>query len=369
MVPSHKWHLSSGRNVEDIIYTACLSMDSTSFANSLAHCFVLDTSDNRMKSWFQPGEWSEICSSISLLPKPDLILAQSMKRFFGIKSVGALRDVLNKEGYLKEGEKYDPEIHYNAQWADVVFRRFLMLLEAPGEPLRTAHLEDWYSGYIWSSILDDCLLNLPRMTVERKESPCRASSIRKNRNRTNHKSTRMKIGARLDAIIRTVEDDYYEYGGMEVARTFVGGNTSTKWLGDSFKLARALRDMVVRLHGLVGDGDGEAEVDARRKIQVVGVTTAGLAFQYARMSNPGGYVCLLQRERMQVVPKSIGSLPELMKLLMSVAQMKVSTTPPPSLPFGDCGSYRMTGRGNGMRSLRDSTSSSLQNQKPESVTD
>ena len=188
-----------------------------------------------------------------------------------------------------------------------------MLLEAPGEPLRTAHLEDWYSSYIWSSILDDCLLDLPGMTVERKESPCRASSIRKNRHRT--KSHRMKLGARLDAIIRTVEDDYYEYGGMEVARTF-NGVTSTKWLGDEFKLVRAMRDMLFRLHELVGGERGT-------RLQVIGVTTAGLRCQWARLGCRAGYVCLLDKEKMGIVPMAVGGLHELLKLLMSVAQMKV----------------------------------------------
>lgn len=193
-----------------------------------------------------------------------------------------------------------------------------MLLEAPGEPLRASHLEDWYSSYVWSSILDDSLLNLPGMTVERKESPCRATSLRKNRHRQKL-STRMKLGPRLDAIIRTTEDDYHEYGAMEVARTFTGGVTSTKWLGDAFKLAKALRDMLFRLHELV---NGDAGIT--RRVQVVGVCTAGLALQYVRLGYPGvGYVCLLKREGLVQVPKGVGGgLAELLRVLMTVAQLK-----------------------------------------------
>jgi hypothetical protein len=167
----------------------------------------------------------------------------------------------------------------------------LIQFEAPGEPLRASHLEDWYSSYLWSPIFDHCLLDLPGMTVERyvllrpssshsyltslvsssKESTCRATGIRKNRLRTKiGRGNRLKIGRRLDAIIRTVEDDPYEYGAMEVARTF-NGVTSSKWLGDFFKLAKALRDMLFRLHGLV-DHD-EAVV---KKLQVVGVFNAGM---------------------------------------------------------------------------------------------
>lgn len=85
------------------------------------------------------------------------------------------------------------------------------------------------------------------------------------------KANRLKTGRRLDAIIRTVEDDYHEYGGMEVARSF-RGVTSSKWLGDTFKLAKALRDMLFRLHELV-DHDN----DMAKKLQVVGVFNAGMS--------------------------------------------------------------------------------------------
>lgn len=148
-----------------------------------------------------------------------------------------------------------------------------MLFEAPNEPLRASHMEDWYTSHLWSQIIDSCLLDLPTMTLERKESPCRATSFRKNRNRTKTGglTNRFKIGPRLDGVIRTVEDDYYEYGGMEVARSF-GGVTSTKWLSDSLKLAKALRDMLFRLHELV---DHDAAIVKR--LQVVGVFNAGMS--------------------------------------------------------------------------------------------
>lgn len=83
------------------------------------------------------------------------------------------------------------------------------------------------------------------------------------------KSHRLKTGRRLDAIIRTIEDNSHEYGGMEVARSF-RDVTSSKWLGDDFKLTKALRDMLFRLHELV-DHDNSIV----KKLQVVGVLNAG----------------------------------------------------------------------------------------------
>ncbi|KAG0124167.1 hypothetical protein HOY82DRAFT_494394 [Tuber indicum] len=317
MASDCKWLLASGRAVEDVIFEACTAMNTATFAHSLSQSFMLDTSDPVMESWFTEDEWNEIIANVLPLPKPDVVLADSLKRFFPVKSTTMLREVLDKPGYLPVGVSYDSKVHYNSQWADVVIRRFQMLLDAPGEPLRTPHLEDWYSSYVWSSILDDCLLNLHGMTVERKESPCRATSLRKNRHRQKL-ATRMKHGSRFDAIIRTSEDNYYEYGAMEVARTFIGGVTSTKWLSDTFKLAKALRDMLFRLHGLVNGDEG-----AKRRVQVVGVCAAGLALQYIRLGYPGvGHVCLLTREELFQVPKSVGGLAELLKMLMAVAQLK-----------------------------------------------
>lgn len=151
------------------------------------------------------------------------------------------------------------------------------------------------------------------------------------------KAHRLKTGCRLDAIIRTIEDNSHEYGGMEVARSF-RDVTSSKWLGDDFKLTKALRDMLFRLHELV-----DHDKSIVKKLQVVGVLNAGtsrtqpglvlfinsdsnpgLALQITHMNHPNGYVCLLQREKLQHVPTNVQNLMKLLQLLKRVSQMKVS---------------------------------------------
>lgn len=164
------------------------------------------------------------------------------------------------------------------------------------------------------------------------------------------KAHRQKTGRHLDAIIRTSEDDSHEYGGMEVASSFRGGTTSSKWLDDNFKLVKALRDMLFRLHELV---DHDSAIV--KKLQVVGVLNAGmcpepkpenllftnsylntgLALQVTHMNNPNGYVSLLQREKLQHVPTGVQDLMKLLTLLKNVSQMKVSSfnTPPRKLSY------------------------------------
>lgn len=109
-----------------------------------------------------------------------------------------------------------------------------------------------------------------------KESTCLASALRKNRGRTKTgKENRLKLGRRLDAIIRADGDNPYEYGGIEVAGT-CGGETSTKWLTDSLKLAKALHDMLSRLHQHV------KEDDIAKRLQVVGLLNSG-KFSHCRL--------------------------------------------------------------------------------------
>jgi hypothetical protein len=118
-----------------------------------------------------------------------------------------------------------------------------------------------------------------------------------------------------------VDDDVFEYGGTEVARTSQGGTKSTKWLHDSRKLLKALRDMLGRLcHVAVHDSVVE-------QLQVVGFITAGLVLEPVRLCNPKGYVCVLKRQNLQHVPAAVHQLKVLFSLLISVVQMKVCIYP------------------------------------------
>jgi hypothetical protein len=111
-------------------------------------------------------------------------------------------------------------------------------------------------------------------------------------------------------MLRTVEDDFHEFFCMEISNTFQGGDTSTKWLDDSQKLFRSLRDMLGRLAQRGGK-------------QVVGAVAAGLKLAIWRMYHSKGYTCVLKRERIQTVPSKVENLKELLLLLSYVARMKV----------------------------------------------
>ncbi|CUS09193.1 unnamed protein product [Tuber aestivum] len=306
-----KWVLASGRRVENVIYEACEAMDFVTFASVPAQLFILDTSDPEVQGWFSEDEWNEITARLSPLPGPDQTLVDSFNRFYPVNTTTMLREAL-KSGLIPDGATYDQTLHSTLQWAETAIRKFLMLLEAPNDPLIQSHLESWYGYNIWSDILDAGLLDLKGMTIERKKPTCDSSTQCSNRQRL--KSTEsIKLGNRLDGIIRTLGHAPLVYGGMEAGATITGGVTAPRRLGDNFKLVKCLRDMLSQLHEEV---NGDSSIT--RLVQVVGIFTSGLALQYALLGHPGvGY-----REPVVHMPDSVERLPELLRMLVVVAQIK-----------------------------------------------
>lgn len=194
----------------------------------------------------------------------------------------------------------------------------LMLYEAPDRPLSGSHVGDWYRSFLWYSVLDDCLLNLSDLTVERAPTASIATSLRINRHWDNPPITE-KPGARLSGIIRQIGQDPMEYGAIGVVQTLTANMWPTPASGTAWIIIRALRDMLHRLHEKM---QGRAEVT--RRVQVVGIGLAGMRLQYVRLGYPGvGYVCPLRRQRMVELPRDVtGGLRAVRAVLLYVAQLK-----------------------------------------------
>ena len=93
-----------------------------------------------MKRWFTENEWDEIIASVPLLslPRLDVALADSLKRFFPMRCRAMLQEVLDKQGYFPEGVGYDRVaglyISRNFSYDNIPFlSTSLILLEAPGD--------------------------------------------------------------------------------------------------------------------------------------------------------------------------------------------------------------------------------------------
>ncbi|KAG0132713.1 hypothetical protein HOY82DRAFT_606095 [Tuber indicum] len=282
-----KWELASGRRVENIIHGACKAMESNILNSSPAELFIHDTSDPVVKGWFSKDEWNKIISKLFPLPAVDETLVYSFKRFYSFVTTTALRKALKSA-----------------------------FLEAPDYPHIQDHPESWYGFNIWSDILDASLIDLQGPTVERNRAMCRATAEFHNLVERNH--GRVKVRPFHNGIIRSFENDYHEYGGIEDGPSFGGCVREREWLVDNFKLLKSLRDMIKRLDKLVQNNP-----HVRQRMQVVRISTAGLAMQYAYLGHsPVGYVYLLQRGEIMHVTTSIEGFPNILPMLVKVARVK-----------------------------------------------
>lgn len=321
MSDSSKWKLKcTGRYVEDIIYRTLRRMpdNDTTFETQLGRSFTLDVTSDPMRQWFNPEEWAEIACAVPELPAAPFSFLESLLRFDGVKTTKDLRKALNETSYIAAGQAYDADLHWDMEWADQVIRSMYSLYDAPNKPLQlNNNAEDFFSNQLWATIVDRCFWNIKGITVQRKEITCMAVAERKNRNRNSTGTgNRAKMGYRVDGVVRTIEDETYEYAAMEVGKV-QKTRTSSKWLNDGLKLARTLRDMLRRLLELVDNAD-----TIMSHVQVAGVLTMGPLLQLLRICRSPGYVCLLTREKIERVPTHVADLSDLLLLLKCMLRAK-----------------------------------------------
>jgi hypothetical protein len=106
----------------------------------------------------------------------------------------------------------------------------------------------------------------------------------------------------MDGVIRTTDSDFWEFGAIEGGGSFEG-TTATKWLTDSLKLKRVLRDMLIELHKDVED-------DKVRHIQTVGILTGGLRAQLFR--------CWAPHRDGVIICESVGRVEQFPRLAMTL---------------------------------------------------
>lgn len=101
---------------------------------------------------------------------------------------------------------------------------------------------------------------------------------------------------KIDAVIRTVEDNTHEAGASRWPSQ-MEDLSSSKNLADTWKLCRALRDMLQRLHECVDHDD-----EATTRIQVVRIVRFGVIFQMMRIGCWKGMVSVLVRDHPMHLP-------------------------------------------------------------------
>ncbi|CAB5389617.1 unnamed protein product [Rhizophagus irregularis] len=113
---------------------------------------------------------------------------------------------------------------------------------------------------------------------------------------------RKKIGKKGDGIFR-LKGNRLEIGGIEAGRKWEGKN-GRKYLRDSLKLGKMLRDMLVQL---IKECNGDEQII--RKLQTVGMLHNANRFQLLTMDIPNGYICRIKRFDIQEVAGQINNPP------------------------------------------------------------
>ncbi|GES83206.1 hypothetical protein GLOIN_2v1741550 [Rhizophagus clarus] len=186
---------------------------------------------------------------------------------FRVSNIPDLRNAILKS--QQWDSPYNRQTHFDHDW--IRNTMYNLLHEYESGSLEKDHLELWLLIHIWSFI-DRVFGNVDGVEATRSESSSRASSNRKNRNRTVSAIVSMKrkiMGRRGDLIIRKVST---EYGCSEAGKSYEA----------------------------VG-----MEENKIRKLQSIGFIHSGLMILLLRLDSPAGYTCRITRTKMLEIPSQI----------------------------------------------------------------
>ncbi|GES90847.1 C2H2-type zinc finger transcription factor [Rhizophagus clarus] len=312
---SSKLRLSStGRIVEDILFEFAKDMQ----YEHHAHSFIVDFDDKDIEALFDKEEWKELTKDpIGVPPVPRDIAKELTK--YGKKTLKELRAIA-MASYLKEEEEYDVNKHYEQEWIQMATRTLCNLYENVDAPLIRSQYEDWFTVSLFGTCIDFCIRDIQLGTdINRTDAPSLSSANRKNRGRKANTHTRKLIGRKIDGIIYAV-DKLLEVGAIEGARSYSGASDQ-KYLHETFKMPKTLRDMYADLMRAVDYDDQKAN-----KIQVIGILHLGLWIQFARLWRAGGTICIFRKDPLSHNVDSKFSevgLRSFLKLLASIYQYKI----------------------------------------------
>ncbi|CAG8553436.1 25905_t:CDS:2 [Dentiscutata erythropus] len=285
MNPEKMWRLKTGRKVEDIIYQHAKTLHK----ESSLHSFIVNDVDKDTKAIFSDEEWEEIFSTnVQKKPKVETSLLELIKKY-SLDNVKDLRKSL-LQPFIQNEEEFNRELHYDLDYINYAYRGMLFLWEAENNfTSDQSKLEGWFQSNVWSRIIDPAFHNTA-FELLRGESMSFASSDRKNDGRTAF--DRKKIGRKGDGIFR-ITADRMELGAVESGRDWEGLN-GTKYLKDSLKLNKMLKDMITNLIS-------ECSSNTSRQLQVIGILNGGNRLQTIEMDTPKGYISRVKRGKIYEV--------------------------------------------------------------------
>ncbi|RIB13501.1 hypothetical protein C2G38_2144522 [Gigaspora rosea] len=296
--PAKMWTLeSSGRIVEKVIYEHARTLKHESHL----HSFILNDVDKKAQSLFRKEEWEEIFSlDLKVVPKIDKSITELMKKY-SVTNLPSFRKIIF-EPFLPPGTSYSNEEHFYLNYINHAYRAIHTLWEENENFTMnpSSRLEGWYQHNIWSPIIDPAFRNF-EIDLIRGEGSSMASSDRKNDD-TDCEEDRKKIGRKGDGMFR-LNGDRLEFGAIEAGKKWEGRN-GKKYITDSLKLSKMLRDMLVQLAK-----ECNSDEQIVRKLQTVGMLHSANRFQLLTLDVPKGYICRIRRFDFHEVASHINNPP------------------------------------------------------------
>lgn len=165
------------------------------------------------------------------------------------------------EPFILDGNEYNKDLHYDLDFINYAYRSMLFLWDREENPFDYSKLEGWYEMNVWGHLIDPTFHNT-NIDLVRGEGMSCASSDRKNIIRTIN--DRKKIGRKGDGVFRLCKDRL-EFGAIETGRKWEGPN-GTKYLNDSLKLNKMMKDMIAQLTNICDGREDLVPTKIKKKI-------------------------------------------------------------------------------------------------------
>ncbi|KAG0212483.1 hypothetical protein BGX28_006250 [Mortierella sp. GBA30] len=291
------WVLSSGTNVDQVIYAHVMKM----VTESTLHSFILDHTepivqylDEADRPFFQVAiDDHDSGITVATLPKmmQDELLRYSL-------TPEALQDLL-RHGWKGPG---DDKIvasdgdHDLERFRKVVYRAILCLsslYEDHKNQLPDSKSESWYITEVWAIFMKLLVGGNDLLKYEPGEVCSSASSLRKNNKR--QLDTRHSVGRKIDGLV-ICSQTVYEIGAVEMGKVDEG-STGTKVLKDGIKLAKVLKDMF----DIICDQCYTTSA-IKDKLEVYGILVSGLRVEFVSLRYMRGRFYRLTREHTISIP-------------------------------------------------------------------
>lgn len=304
MSEAGKLKLSTNTIVEDVIYQQ--SKDLAAIIQP--HFWILDPDDPDVQSWFTTEEWDELKSKRLPLRRPDTNMVSQMAKFAGAKTLADYRAIAETPPPRPDGV-YNFERDFDACWVNEVILKMVTLLERH-DLLSSPDLQEGvFDSVIWSPLLDQCLLSLKGLLLQRKEITCRSLDS------TLSTDPEFKFdGLVVSLTPRSNRRDRLEFAALEVSKASIAVE-SNKWVHDSMKVVVGLRAILSRLKRLAKGKDV-------RRLRVPGSVHAGLNARFAQMACVNENVYWLEWGQVRSVPTSVPMLKKVFELMISIWHFK-----------------------------------------------